>query len=110
MLIHFENNQFCYGTFHPYFSFKVYHMNLNLNSSFCKQYSANIFSFAIEKYSVNIFSFAIMCSGDIVTAAGGNYTSMAATGGVVAIHIKAKITLVSYLFFIEYLCKGYVAL
>ena len=39
-----------------------------------------------------------MCSGDIVTAAGGNYTSMAATGGVVAIHIKAKITLVSYLF------------
>ena len=33
----------------------------------------------------------VFFSGDIVTAAGGNYTAMAATGGVVAIHIKVKI-------------------
>ena len=38
-------------------------------------------------------------SGDIVTAAGGNYTAMAATGGVVAIHVKVKLPFVA-----EYLC------
>ena len=32
-----------------------------------------------------------MKTGDIVTAAGGNYTAMAVTGGVVAIHIKVKL-------------------
>ena len=83
MLIHFGNSQFCYGTFHPYFSFNVYPHVFDSKIFFMQKIFWKIY-----------FSFAILFSGDIVSAAGGNYTSMAATGGVVAIHIKVKITLI----------------
>ena len=83
MLIHFGKSQFCYGTFHPYFSFNVYPHVFDSKIFFMQKIFWKIY-----------FSFAILFSGDIVSAAGGNYTSMAATGGVVAIHIKVKITLI----------------
>ena len=39
--------------------------------------------------------------GDIVKVAGGNYTSMAASGGVVAIHIKVTTVITQWCFSIQ---------
>ena len=42
---------------------------------------------------LNLSTDLSLIAGDMVTAAGGNYSTLAATGGVVAIHIQWKCNL-----------------
>ena len=60
-----------------------YHRNNLINNTVCSYRLADP-----RTWLCNIFRL-----GDMVEAAGGNYTTLATTGGVVAIHIKWKCNL-----------------